>query len=162
MPLFPGNNELDQINKIYNVLGMPSNALLEKFNKHNNHLDYKNVFLTDVCETSISPLLPNASPECKDLISKLLVYDPDERLTAEQALNCSYFNDLREQDSKIHHMISNNSNGVELEIKKHERIVRKIKRLKIFCNKYLKPQNDNKANHYMPKEEQKETKIVSF
>jgi renal tumor antigen len=30
-PLFPGNNELDQIHKIHNILGTPDAALLSKF-----------------------------------------------------------------------------------------------------------------------------------
>jgi serine/threonine protein kinase len=30
-PLFPGTNELDQINKIHDVLGTPSHSTLEKF-----------------------------------------------------------------------------------------------------------------------------------
>jgi renal tumor antigen len=32
-PLFPGNNELDQIHKIHNILGTPDATLLEKFQK---------------------------------------------------------------------------------------------------------------------------------
>ena len=30
-PLFPGSNELDQINKIHDILGTPSSSVLEKF-----------------------------------------------------------------------------------------------------------------------------------
>jgi len=30
-PLFPGNNELDQVHKIHNILGTPSDELLKKF-----------------------------------------------------------------------------------------------------------------------------------
>jgi renal tumor antigen len=30
-PLFPGSNELDQINKIHDVLGAPSSSTLDKF-----------------------------------------------------------------------------------------------------------------------------------
>lgn len=30
-PLFPGSNELDQINKIHEVLGTPSPSILDKF-----------------------------------------------------------------------------------------------------------------------------------
>ena len=30
-PLFPGNNELDQVHKIHNILGTPSQELLDKF-----------------------------------------------------------------------------------------------------------------------------------
>ena len=33
-PLFPGNNELDQIQKIHNILGTPSQKLLDKFKKY--------------------------------------------------------------------------------------------------------------------------------
>lgn len=32
-PLFPGTNELDQINKIHDVIGTPSVATLEKFHQ---------------------------------------------------------------------------------------------------------------------------------
>jgi renal tumor antigen len=30
-PLFPGNDELDQIHKIHNIVGTPEGDLLEKF-----------------------------------------------------------------------------------------------------------------------------------
>jgi len=33
-PLFPGNNELDQVHKIHNILGTPSQELLDKFQKY--------------------------------------------------------------------------------------------------------------------------------
>jgi renal tumor antigen len=33
-PLFPGNNELDQINKIHNIMGTPPPELLDHFKKH--------------------------------------------------------------------------------------------------------------------------------
>jgi renal tumor antigen len=32
-PLFPGNNELDQINKIHNILGTPPQEMIENFQK---------------------------------------------------------------------------------------------------------------------------------
>lgn len=32
-PLFPGNDEVDQVKKIHNVLGTPARELLEKFKK---------------------------------------------------------------------------------------------------------------------------------
>jgi renal tumor antigen len=32
-PLFPGNNELDQINKIHNIMGTPQKDLIERFKK---------------------------------------------------------------------------------------------------------------------------------
>ena len=33
-PLFPGNDELDQVHKIHNVLGVPGPRLLDKFKRY--------------------------------------------------------------------------------------------------------------------------------
>lgn len=30
-PLFPGNNELDQVHKIHNILGTPSQDVIDRF-----------------------------------------------------------------------------------------------------------------------------------
>ena len=38
-PLFPGNNELDQINKIHNIIGTPSQEILDYFSKHATHME---------------------------------------------------------------------------------------------------------------------------
>merc|ERR1719473_1476818 len=39
-PLFPGTNELDQINKIHNILGTPPPDILEKFKRNASHMDF--------------------------------------------------------------------------------------------------------------------------
>ncbi len=41
------------------------------------------------------PYMKHASKQCSDLITQLCAYDPDERLTAKQALRHPYFKDLR-------------------------------------------------------------------
>jgi len=33
-PLFPGDNEIDQINKIHNILGTPPDTVLNQFKKY--------------------------------------------------------------------------------------------------------------------------------
>lgn len=48
------------------------------------------------------------SGECQELILKLLMYNPDERFSAKQALGHSYFKDLVEQEAKIAKMSLNN------------------------------------------------------
>ena len=42
-PLFPGDNELDQIHKIHNILGTPPQEILDNFQKNATHmkLDFK-------------------------------------------------------------------------------------------------------------------------
>ena len=97
-PLFPGTDEKDQTHKIHNILGTPSKEILERFQKYASNIEFN--FPAKV-GTGIIPLIPHATPECQELISKLLTYNPDERMTARQALNSPYFKDLKAQDSKV-------------------------------------------------------------
>ena len=45
--------------------------------------------------TGIEKLIPHASQHCIELIYKMCTYDPDERITAKQALRHPYFRDFR-------------------------------------------------------------------
>ncbi|KAL3695768.1 hypothetical protein R1sor_009844 [Riccia sorocarpa] len=94
-PLFPGNNELDQIQKIHKVLGTPPAQLLEKMKRRSQHADFK---FPQQDGTGIARLIPHASPACIELLNKLLAYNPDDRLSARQALRHIYFKELREKD----------------------------------------------------------------
>ncbi len=51
--------------------------------------------------SGIRKLLPHVSSECVELIEKLLIYNPDERPTARQALKHPYFRELREKDEMM-------------------------------------------------------------
>lgn len=95
-PLFPGTNELDQIQKIHNILGSPPPELLAKM-RRSSHMNF-NFPLKE--GTGIDRLVPNASADCIDLIKKLLAYNPDDRLSARQALRHPYFKDLREAEKR--------------------------------------------------------------
>ena len=51
--------------------------------------------------TGIPKLIPHVSLEAQDLIQKLLIYNPDTRITASQALKHPWFKELREQDKAL-------------------------------------------------------------
>eukprot|EP00899_Mesostigma_viride_P026692 jgi/Mesvir1/7207/Mv19029-RA.1 len=95
-PLFPGTNEIDQITKIHNILGTPPPELLAKMKK-SQHMDFN---FPPKEGTGIEKLIPHCSRDCIELITKLLAYNPDERLSARQALRCSYFKELRDAEKR--------------------------------------------------------------
>lgn len=90
-PLFPGNNELDQVNKIHNILGTPGADILEQFQKKASHMDFN--FATKE-GTGIDKLIPHVSAPARELINQLLLYDSEKRISARTALKSAYFADL--------------------------------------------------------------------
>ena len=94
-PLFPGNDEPDQINKIHNILGTPSEEIFRAFQKHATHMEVK---FKAQGGTGINNLIPHVSEEAKDLISRMLTYKENERITAKQAICHPWFRDLRSQE----------------------------------------------------------------
>jgi renal tumor antigen len=92
-PLFPGSNEVDQINRIHKILGTPASDVLDIFRRKGAaHIDFN--FPPDE-GTSIAKLIPHASADAVDLLSKMLVYDPSKRINAREALKHDYFKEMR-------------------------------------------------------------------
>lgn len=62
--------------------------------------------------------MPHAPRDCIDLIYKMCTYDPDERLTARQALKHSYFKELRlvAKDCSCNIVLSREAEILRLEI----------------------------------------------
>ena len=98
VPLFPGDDEIDEVNKINYILGSPPEELFQKFIKNSAHSnEFKFEYQKGI---GIQRYLNHVSSKTVDLINKMLVYDPDKRLTAKQCLNHECFKDLVEQDLK--------------------------------------------------------------
>lgn len=96
-PLFPGTNELDQIERIHNVTGSPSPELLERFKKYSSHLKFD---FPEKQGTGIGPLVPHCKANCVELIEELLTYNPEKRPTARDCFQLSYFKDMVEEDRR--------------------------------------------------------------
>ena len=61
-PLFPGTNELDQVNKIHQVLGTPPPETLAKLKKHSNsHIDFN---FPHKEAQPMQKLLAHCGPDC--------------------------------------------------------------------------------------------------
>ena len=99
-PLFPGSNEADQIEKIHKILGTPAPELIAKFKPYaSTHVNF-NFNQHKRHPLGLAKLLSNVSPEAIDLMHKLLIYDPDERIAAKDCLKHPWFSDLRAAERK--------------------------------------------------------------
>ncbi|XP_066913337.1 mitogen-activated protein kinase 1-like [Clytia hemisphaerica] len=87
-PLFPGKHYLDQLNLILDVLGSPDNNALQ-FIKNEKARSYL-MGLPVKKRKQWPTLFPDASPNALDLLDKLLTFNPDHRVTVEQALAHPY------------------------------------------------------------------------
>ena len=110
IPLFPGDNELDQMQKIQNVLGAPSQEVLNQYKKCSfDHVNDINVSTTKK-GCGINKYLSHSSPEFIDLILKMLNYNPEERLSAKQALQHPFFKDISDVNTNSKITIGMNTN----------------------------------------------------
>ena len=87
-PLFPGNNETDQIYKTCAVLGSPTQAQWPEGYQLAAKIGFT---FPKFVPTSLSQLIPNASETAIDLMNKMMTFDPQKRITPVQALKHAYF-----------------------------------------------------------------------
>ncbi|XP_040190278.1 mitogen-activated protein kinase 15 [Rana temporaria] len=88
-PLFPGTSTINQIERIMNVIPPPSqeDVLAIKSQYGASVIGRMNGRL----KVSLADLLPPASPpDAVDLVHRLLIFNPEKRLTAEGALDHPY------------------------------------------------------------------------
>jgi len=87
-PIFPGRHYLDQLNHILGILGSPSNDDLnsiinEKARRYLRSLSFKP-------KVPWTRLYPNAHPQALDLLERMLTFNPNNRITVEDALAHPY------------------------------------------------------------------------
>ncbi|KAK5798228.1 hypothetical protein VI817_004519 [Penicillium citrinum] len=85
-PLFPGDSEIDEIFKIFRVLGTPDEEIWPGVT---SFPDYKSTF--PKWTRPNVPLVPGLEEAGSDLLEALLEFDPAHRLSAKQACQHPYF-----------------------------------------------------------------------
>ena len=93
-PLFPGDNELDQINKIQSILGKVPDDQIEAFN---NNPIYRNKMLDEVDEEiTLKDIYGDKLDNIAiDFMKGLLELDPKKRLSGDKVFNHPYLKDFQ-------------------------------------------------------------------
>ncbi|KAG0473580.1 hypothetical protein HPP92_015437 [Vanilla planifolia] len=88
-PLFPGDSELQQLLHIFRLLGTPTEEQWPGVSSLRDWHEYP-----QWKPQSLSRAVPSLEPEGIDLLSKMLQYNPANRITAKQAMEHPYFDSL--------------------------------------------------------------------
>ncbi|EAN84916.1 putative protein kinase [Trypanosoma cruzi] len=95
-PLFAADTAISQLFAIFQVLGTPSESTWRGVSSLSHH----NVDFPQWRPTSLSSVIPTLEPEGIDLLQRMLLYDPRQRITAYDALRHSWFDDVRHDMSE--------------------------------------------------------------
>lgn len=93
-PLFPGQNDIDQLYNVISILGTPS---IQEWPELESLPDFGKISFSTMNALGIDSLCPDASQEARDLLNGFLIYRSTRRISAgavsllNQALLDPYF-----------------------------------------------------------------------
>ncbi|KAM6986331.1 mitogen-activated protein kinase 11 isoform 1-T1 [Aplochiton taeniatus] len=96
--LFPGNDYIDQLKRIMEVVGTPTPELLEKISSE--HAQKYIQSLPFMPQQDLEKIFRGANPLAVDLLKRMLVLDCDGRIAASEALSHPYFSQYHDPDDE--------------------------------------------------------------
>ncbi|KAE9603264.1 hypothetical protein Lal_00008195 [Lupinus albus] len=90
-PLFPGDSEIDELFKIFRIMGTPNE---ETWPGVTSLPDFKSAF-PKWSAKDLATLVPDIEPAGLDLLKSMLCLDPSKRITARNALDHEYFKGIK-------------------------------------------------------------------
>ncbi|KAI5857052.1 kinase-like domain-containing protein [Tricharina praecox] len=91
-PLFPGTTNEDQLQKIFRLMGTPSERTWPGISAYPEYRNTFHVFATQ----ELRMILPQIDPLGLDLLSRMLQLRPEMRISAKDALRHPWFADLKQ------------------------------------------------------------------
>jgi mitogen-activated protein kinase 15 len=100
-PLFPGKSTKHMLSCVLEVTGIPDGKEYRDIrNKYDIPLG-EEIFPEKISRKHLKHILAGAQSEAIDLVSKLLVFHPDKRLTVEEALEHPYVSKFHKMEEEI-------------------------------------------------------------
>jgi len=90
-PLFAGDSEIDELFRIFRVLGTPTDELWPGVS---NYRDFKPTF-PKWAPRPLSQVITDLEPDGLNLLAQMLVYEPAKRVSGVEAMKHPYFDDLK-------------------------------------------------------------------
>ncbi|KAK9451937.1 kinase-like domain-containing protein [Limtongia smithiae] len=95
-PLFPGESGIDQLVEIIKVLGTPTRDQIKTMNP--NYMEHK---FPQIRPHPFAKVFRKGPADAIDLISRLLEYNPNQRLSAIEAMCHPFFDELRIPETRL-------------------------------------------------------------
>ena len=93
-PLFLGENEIDQLAKIFEIMGTPDKSFFQMLKINNNYNDEN---FPNYQKKNLKDIIPDIDIYGLDLLEKMLDYSPEKRINAKDALNHPYFDKIKKK-----------------------------------------------------------------
>ncbi|XP_032502054.1 mitogen-activated protein kinase 11 isoform X3 [Phocoena sinus] len=96
--LFPGNDYIDQLKRIMEVVGTPSPEVLAKISSEHARTYIQS--LPHMPQKDLRSIFHGANPLAVDLLGRMLVLDSDQRVSAAEALAHAYFSQYHDPEDE--------------------------------------------------------------
>ena len=90
-PIFPGENDIDQLGIVIRILGSPNENVWPGVKELP---DFSKITFPDTKPINLETIIPDASNEAVDLFKQFVKYDGKKRMNAAKALQHFYFSTL--------------------------------------------------------------------
>uniref|UniRef100_A0A8C6WWA4 mitogen-activated protein kinase n=1 Tax=Neogobius melanostomus TaxID=47308 RepID=A0A8C6WWA4_9GOBI len=97
-PLFKGSDHLDQLTEIMKITGTPSQEFVSKLESEDAKTYIQS--LDRIEKKDLTKMFPDSNPQAVCVLECMLLLDPENRVTAAEALSLPYFSIFREPDEE--------------------------------------------------------------